>query len=368
MQLALDAIEYGVIALDDEQRVAYANRRAEELLGRDGVALAAGDVRDVLGARDARWLDTEGEDRLGEPDAERSLRFEAGGREITLQSNPTDILDARGARIGTAVLLEEADESDPDFEQARKIDRLVSLGELSAYVAHEIRNPLTGIRTTVQFVGSKMRADDTRRADLEEVIAEIDRIEQIITSLLTFARPPASKPAPVQVADVVRRVLDNVDPQCTASSVVVEFAAAEPIPLVLADEDLLMQVFLNLVLNAVQAMPDGGSLAVTVIAKRTSRRRNMVEIAISDTGRGIPPENLQKIFAPFFTTRRTGTGLGLAISQQIVRECGGLITAANRPQGGALFRVTLPGLSARAAARVVAEAAPPEPAAAGSAS
>jgi two-component system NtrC family sensor kinase len=104
-------------------------------------------------------------------------------------------------------------------------------------------------------------------------------------------------------------------------------------------------------------MPDGGALTVTVISKRTSRRRNMIEITISDTGRGIPPENLQKIFAPFFTTRRTGTGLGLAISQQIVRECGGLITASNRPQGGAQFRVTLPGLSARAAAREVERAA-----------
>lgn len=351
MDLALAALDRGVLALDDERRVVFLTRRAEEMLGRSGEELAGQEICAALGARDDRWLDPEGEARLGEPDAERVLRFEVGGREVALRSEPAAMLDGRGAAVGTAVLLEE-EENDPDLEQARKTDRLISLGELSAYVAHEIRNPLTGIRTTVQFVGSKLAADDDRRADLTDVIAEIDRIEQIITSLLIFARPPVGKPSPTQVADVVRRALDNVAPQCAAAGVTVEPTIAESVPLVRADPDLLLQVFLNLALNAVQAMSggEGGTLSVSVAPKRTRYRRNMVEVLVADTGAGIAPEALEKIFAPFYTTRSTGTGLGLAISQQIVREYDGLISATNRPGGGAQFRVLLPGLSARQAA------------------
>lgn len=349
MEVALAALDRGVLALDDDRQVVYLNRRAEEMLGRGSEELAGRDICLALGARDDRWLDPEGDSRLGEPDAERVLRFEIAGREVALRSEPREMFDPRGVRVGTVVQLEE-EENDPDLEHARKTDRLISLGELSAYVAHEIRNPLTGIRTTVQFVGSKLEATDSRRADLADVIAEIDRIEQIITSLLIFARPPVGKPAPTQVADVVRRALDNVAPQCASAGVVVEASIADAVPLVRADADLLLQVFLNLVLNAVQAMASGGTLTVTVTPKRTRYRRNMVEVTLADTGGGIPPDALDRIFAPFFTTRATGTGLGLAISQQIVREYDGLIAAANRPGGGAQFRVLLPGLSARQAA------------------
>ncbi len=350
MDLALAALDRGVLALDDERRVVFVNRRAEEMLGRSGDELAGLEICAALGARDDRWLDPEGDARLGEPDAERVLRFEVGGREVALRSEPAALLDGRGTAAGTVVLLEEED-SDPDLEQARKTDRLISLGELSAYVAHEIRNPLTGIRTTVQFVGSKLAPDDDRRQDLADVIAEIDRIEQIITSLLIFARPPVGKPSPTAVGDVVRRALDNVAPQCASAGVAVEIAIADAVPLVRADADLLLQVFLNLALNAVQAMTEGGgTLSVSVSPKRTRYRRNMVDVVFADTGGGIAPEALEKIFAPFFTTRSAGTGLGLAISQQIVREYDGLISAANRPGGGAQFRVLLPGLSARQAA------------------
>jgi PAS domain S-box-containing protein len=353
MELTLASLDRGVVALDESRRVVYVNRRAEEMLGQSAEELMGREICSALSTRDDRWLDTEGSDRLGVPDEERDLRIEVGGREVVLHTSPVEIMDLRNARVGTAVLLEEADEGDQDLEQERKIDRLISLGELSAYVAHEIRNPLTGIRTTVQFVGSKFPHDDPLKSDLEDVIQEIDRIEQIITSLLVFARPPTGKPAPTQVADVVNKALDNLEPQCEAARVSVGLAVADAVPLVLADSDLLLQVFLNLLLNAIQAMPNGGSLAVSVISKRTRHRRNMVEVSISDTGQGIPQENLEKIFAPFFTTRPTGTGLGLAISQQIIREYGGLISAANRPSGGAQFRVMLPGLSARKAAQEV---------------
>src|SRR5207247_3611451 len=137
----------------------------------------------------------------------------------------------------------------------KKIARLVSLGELSAYVAHEIRNPLTGIRTTVQFVGSKFKSRDPRREDLDDVIRELDRIEQIITGLLMFARPPAAQPQPCDLHQALSKTLDLLEAQFQDAQVTVVREFADDLPQVIADPDLTQQVFLNLALNAIQDMP-----------------------------------------------------------------------------------------------------------------
>ena len=117
---------------------------------------------------------------------------------------------------------------------------------------------------------------------------------------------------------------------------------AEDLPLIVADPDLLQQVFLNLSLNAIQAMPDGGELHVATAVRRYRTRRSMVDVSFADTGVGIPKELMERIFDPFFTTRSVGTGLGLPISVQIVREVGGVLTAKNNPGGGATMRASLP--------------------------
>jgi len=240
------------------------------------------------------------------------------------------------------VILAEAISETEDGEFQKKIDRLVSLGELSAYVAHEIRNPLTGIRTTVQFVGSKFKPADPRREDLQDVIKELDRIEQIITGLLMFARPPAASLQPCDVHQVLDKTLDMIDLQLRDALVELSKSYTEDLPLVYADPGLTQQVFLNLCLNATQAMPEGGQLRIATGVRRYRTRRSMVDVSFSDSGVGIAKELMDKIFDPFFTTRSTGTGLGLPISVQIVREVGGVITAKNNPTGGATFRVSFP--------------------------
>ena len=209
-------------------------------------------------------------------------------------------------------------------------------------MAHEIRNPLTGIRTTVQFVGSKFRPNDARREDLDDVIKELDRIEQIITGLLLFARPPAARSQPCDLHGVIDKTLDLLEAQLGEAQVRLTREYAEDVPEVVADPDLMQQVFLNLCLNAIQAMPEGGELSVTTAVRRYRTRRSMVDVSFHDTGVGIPRDLMEKIFDPFFTTRTMGTGLGLPISVQIVRDAGGLITAKNNSGGGATLRVSLP--------------------------
>jgi signal transduction histidine kinase len=311
----LDAIEQGVVALDRERKVVYANRWIEDLLGLEPEALLGLAGARVFPGADARWL-------KGAAREPRDFKFEAEGRELTLKA--------------------EAISESEDGEFQKKIDRLVSLGELSAYVAHEIRNPLTGIRTTVQFVGSKFKPRDPRREDLDDVIKELDRIEQIITGLLMFARPPAARPQPCDLHQVLEKTLAMIELQLGDAQVTLHRDWADDLPLVYADPDLTQQVFLNLCLNAIQAMPEGGALRAATGVRRYRTRRSMVDISFSDTGVGIPRDLIEKIFDPFFTTRSTGTGLGLPISVQIMREVGGVITARNNPGGGATFRVSFP--------------------------
>ena len=239
-------------------------------------------------------------------------------------------------------MVAEAISESEDGEFQKKIDRLVSLGELSAYVAHEIRNPLTGIRTTVQFVGSKLKPNDPKREDLQDVIQELDRIEQIITGLLMFARPPVARPQPCDLHAVLDKTLDLAQVQLSDAQVKLVKEYAADLPQVYADPDLTQQVFLNLCLNAVQAMPEGGELHLATGIRRYRTRRSMVDVSFRDTGVGIPRELMERIFDPFFTTRSMGTGLGLPVSVQIMREVGGLVTAKNNTGGGATLRVSFP--------------------------
>jgi two-component system sensor histidine kinase HydH len=331
---ALDALEQAVVALDRERRVVYCNRRIEEMLGVEGGALLGMAGGRLFPGAEARWL-------KGASRESRDFRLEAEGRQLTLKAESLPVRDELGDVIGSMIVAEATSETE-DGEFQKKIDRLVSLGELSAYVAHEIRNPLTGIRTTVQFVGSKFKQNDPRREDLEDVIKELDRIEQIITGLLMFARPPVARPQPCDARQVLDKTLTMLGLQLDDAMVRLVREDAEDLPLLDADPDLVQQVFLNLCLNAIQAMPEGGELHVATGVRRYRTRRSMVDVSFRDSGVGIPRELMERIFDPFFTTRSMGTGLGLPISVQIVRDAGGVITAKNNPGGGATMRVSMP--------------------------
>jgi PAS domain S-box-containing protein len=330
----LDALEQGVLALDRERRILYANRRCEELLGLPPEELVGLAATRVFPGLEAKWLRSESR----QP---REFRVETEGREATLKVEALPLRGETGDPLGH-VLVADAVAETAGGEFQKKIDRLVSLGELSAYVAHEIRNPLTGIRTTVQFVSSKLKPADSRREDLDDVIKELDRIEQIITGLLLFARPQAGRPALSDLHPVVDKTLDNLALQLEDSGVTVEKNYAEELPKVDVDADLVQQVFLNLCLNALQAMPQGGTLTIGTSVRRPRTRKQFVDVSFSDTGPGIPKGNMERIFDPFFTTRSMGTGLGLPISLEIVRDHGGVITARNNSAGGATFRVSFP--------------------------
>ncbi len=336
----LDALDTGLLALDEDRRIVALNDTLARGWGVDRAEIEGQPLGEVFRSEVERWYLPERGGRGESGRGPREIRGSVADREVLMRYS----VRALGDTGGVLIRVEDLVDADSEEEVFRNTERLISLGELSARVAHEIRNPLTGVRTTVQFVTSKMRAGDSRRDDLNDVLKELDRIEQIITDLLLFARPQAARPVPTDVREVLDKVLDNLDMRCKEASVEVARDYDEELPNVLIDPDMAQQVFLNLGINALQAMPDGGVLKVGTGLRRTRSKKSYVDVVVADSGPGIPDEVKEKMFDPFFTTRSMGTGLGLSISLQIAREHGGNLTARNSAQGGAVFKFSLPAL------------------------
>jgi signal transduction histidine kinase len=221
--------------------------------------------------------------------------------------------------------------------ELERAQQLATVGELASAVAHEIRNPLTGVLGALQLAVRKLPHDDSSRPLLEEAQKQLERIETTTTRLLQYARPPELREVTVDANELVFRAMRVVDAQAKRAGIEFE---AEPAPVsvpVHVDPEQIVQVLVNLMLNAIEAMGEGGRLTVWV-----SRHTPEVWIGVRDTGRGVPPEMRQQVFRPFFTTKHQGTGLGLSISQQIVTRHSGSIRVEDTPGGGATFVVALP--------------------------
>ena len=227
----------------------------------------------------------------------------------------------------------------------RRADRLSSLGLLTAGLAHEIRNPLVAIRTFTQLLPERYDDAEFREGFQGLALKEVDRICGLINDLLSFARPSKPNVAPENVGDVVDNIARILETQAKEKGVGIAREFGENLPKVWIDSEQMKQVFMNLILNAIQAMKDGGSIEIStrLTAKGdTEVIREYVQVEVRDTGVGIPPENLEQIFDPFFTSKDEGSGLGLAVSHQIVREHGGFLTVNSTVGKGTSFFVHVP--------------------------
>lgn len=232
------------------------------------------------------------------------------------------------------------------LRRLHRIERLAAVGQLAAGVAHEIRNPLTAIRSTIQFLQQRANGDDPKSELIGDVLDEIDRIDRTVNGLLTLSRPESFEPQPINLAEVVQQVIVLVTQQAKKAKVGIEQRLEESELIVSADRNQLVKVFFNLVTNALESMPDGGQLRVA--AQRVApehwheSERGFAEVRIVDSGSGIEAEHLSRIFDPFFTTKRSGTGLGLAICHGIVQRHDGEIELRNVSPHGVAAIVRLP--------------------------
>jgi two-component system, LuxR family, sensor kinase FixL len=219
--------------------------------------------------------------------------------------------------------------------QLREQAALTRLGEMAAVVAHEVKNPLTGIRGAVQIIGSRLPAGSRDVAVIKEIVSRIDALNELMKDLLLFARPPQPHIAPVDPLPILATVVGLVRQDPSAQGVTIETSGGSPT--VGADPELLKLILQNLLLNAVHAIQGKGSVAISVTASPET-----CAITITDSGPGIPPEVREKLFTPFFTTKSRGTGLGLSTARRFAEAQGGSLTIECPASGGTTALLTLP--------------------------
>ncbi len=224
------------------------------------------------------------------------------------------------------------DERQQREREVMRADQLAMVGQIAAGVAHELRNPLTSIKMLVQS-GQKEGAPALAADDLAIIEHEIRRLERSLQRFLDFARPPRPQRRPLDLAQVVERTIALVEGRARKQRVQLSFTPPRDAVTAEVDEDQFQQLLLNLMLNSLDVMPDGGSLFVEI----ASLPGGQTELRVRDTGPGIPAELLPRLFDPFMSTKETGIGLGLAVSHRIAERHGGTLAAHNEPDGGACF-------------------------------
>ena len=218
-------------------------------------------------------------------------------------------------------------------------ERLATLGKLATTVAHEVRNPLGGIRGAAQLLQLEGESNSEIQEYIRVIIKEVDRLNRVVEQLLVSGNPRTAGVKPSSIGDLIDNSLSICQPELDRDNIRVEKRLADDLPLASVNDDGITQVLLNLFRNAIESMEDGGVLTIQTAYNSAIQA---VQIYIKDTGRGIPPDVASRLFDPFYTTKQKGTGLGLAISQQIVEEHGGTIEVDPTESAGATFVVTLP--------------------------
>lgn len=337
-QSILRSITSGVLTVGPDGSVTTVNPAAERLLGVSEYEIVPRAISSVF--RDDGGLSKDVEKVLAGrlPLTLREVTMVTrSGRTVHVQASTSRMRAVGGRILGAVVTLEDVSEIKALTEQLIRADRLAAMGELTAGVAHEVRNPLGVIRASVQLL-EDAQCDPNRIHEAAEVIKqEIDRLDKVIKALLDFGRPSKPTFVAVDIEDVLRDVVLFTNRFASQAEVRIAEDLAGGLPGVEADPDQLKQVFLNLVTNAVQVMGDeGGNITIS-----TRLNGDFVEVVIGDSGPGIAPENISRVFDPFFSTRSDGTGLGLTMVHRIIDDHDGHIEVESGPSG-TVFRVSLP--------------------------
>lgn len=328
----LQCVTSGVITFDRNGLSTTMNRSAEEILGLERTKALGGTCGEIFGEGDIRRVV---EDTLQKRMPSRRMETELARQDdrIWLGFNTALLLDRQGKSLGVILSFSDLTEVKQLQEQMELRERLTALGEMSAGIAHELRNPMAVIAGYLNLLAKKQ--DGAGQAVIKDVLTEISGMNRIIGDLLTFARPTALNRASVNMREMIEDCVSTVllakgaDPRIVT---VLELGEGNA----LVDEVLMRQALGNLVQNAVEAMPEGGTLSV-----KSQRDRELV-IVIKDTGAGVPREQHRKIFLPFFTTKDKGVGMGLALTHKIITAHGGRIEVESGEVGGTSFTITLP--------------------------
>ncbi|MDD3805346.1 MAG: GAF domain-containing protein [bacterium] len=346
----LRSIASGVVTVDTEGRISLWNAAMEKFtrLGRRKVL--GGSLMDVMGGIDAeacRRIDEVKRQVMRYGRTVRGYEISLPGKkgELTFNLNCSRLKSSSGEIIGVVLVFENITERKAIEGQVRRVSQLAAIGQLAANVAHEIRNPLSAIKGAAQYLQSEL-GEQSMLSEFSAIISqETDRLNRVITDFLTFARPNPPNLRRHDLNEVVGRCLDLLAVETEQRDIKTKVRLSSKLPGIYIDSDHLEQVFLNLLINALQAMQSGGTLTVSSALTRDREETGgggYIRVDIGDSGCGIARDDLEKIFVPFFTTKNGGSGLGLSIVHQIVESHGGFIRISSRAGYGSIFSVYIP--------------------------
>ena len=342
----IQSIGSGILIARMNDAVTFINRAGERMLGYSKNELI-GKPFSSLGLREKQGVVPSLLDNPEDLDTRKEgWMRRKDGVEFPVGFAINNHLNVRGEMIGKIVIFRDLTNIYKIQEEILRMDRLVSLGKLSSGIAHELRNPLAGIKTTSQALSEEMSEDDPRREYLTRITKEIDRLNDLLKTFFSFAKPQKLNLVPCHIKDIINEIIPFLIKEIADKGIRFTEDYHPQLSKIKVDKSQMHQVFLNLFLNSIQAMSEGGELRIEVTPQNSApgdgAKQNFVKAVISDTGRGIPPHLIHKIFDPFFTTKPKGIGLGLSIAYQIINKHGGSISVESRWEKGTSFVIHLP--------------------------
>lgn len=368
-QVLQGAVQDNVVVLDQEQKVLWLNRAAADTLGyssneaagHPGASLLIGppELNRALALaqrgvpspvlQDVRLIRRYGQDFLAQvsilpamlpANNEAASPTNEGWAESSSSSNTGD-----SVITAIVVLIQDLSDRERILSQSQQLEQRALLGEVTSVFAHEVRNPINNISTGLQLISYNLPAQDPNQETLSRLQQDCDRLAELMKSVLAFSRPGDYVMEPVDLGALIRRLLDRMRARLASAGVTAHLQVSKNMTQISGNPRALEQIFSNLITNAMQAMSEsGGILAIKASTVKSTGGRQLVEVTVADNGPGIPKENLERIFQPFFTTKGSGTGLGLAITKRIVTAHKGNIQVASFP-GGTAFTLHFPILA-----------------------
>ena len=337
-----------ISVVDLEGNVLYWNEGAEQIYGYQRKEVLGKKLSDFLYPRDEKQRKEEMKlmrgvmERVEKGEVIPNIevkRWTKDEREITTSMTLSPLRSAEGEVIGASRICKDITQLKKAEERLTLAERLSSLGELTAGVAHELRNPLAGIKINTQVLLRKKDLPHMERQLLESSQEGIEKIQKIVDDMLHFAKPKAAHFKEEEINELVENSLSIFQTKLKKGNITLEFLRGEGLPRIRADAHQIQQVLINLMLNAIQAMEKGGTLTLRTFSDGKER----VSVEVRDTGVGIPKSHLKKIFTPFFTTKSEGTGLGLSITHKILESHGATIDVVSEEEKGSSFTIHFSG-------------------------
>lgn len=343
----LQCLPSGLLTCDSQGRIIYANQSALSMMGTELQSILHKPLEEVFPQIPSR-LFQEAARGVHDPQMRRqNMKYtRPDGRVLELGFSLAPLRGGDGALMGTIFHFQDLTQTVAMEQHLRRMDKLASIGEMAARIAHEIRNPLASVSGSIQILQKELSLEGPNRRLMEIVVRETKRLNGLLTDFLSFARPEHPKPKRMDLSKALRETLTLFMEQARSSCELK--VQISPGLIIYADSKKLRQVVWNLLNNALEAMPQGGNLTVRaswasgVLPAGLDTQETWLVMEVEDSGVGIPEEVKDKVFDPFFTTKEKGTGLGLSIVHRLVEEMGGRIEMQSQPGKGSRFMVWLP--------------------------